>query len=75
MFLFKKASFLMHSKKCFCSDVIFVVAILDIAIPFTYFPVERISDSLQYVFKDLNCLIPLIQKFRMLRVFLCLNQN
>ena len=47
MFLFKKASFLMHSKKCVCSDVIFIVTILDIAIRFTYFPVERISDSLQ----------------------------
>ena len=35
----KKASFLMHPKKCFCSQVIFIVTILDIAIySFYLFP-------------------------------------
>ena len=29
--------------------------------PFTYFLVEQIFDSLQYAFKDINCLIPKVK--------------
>ena len=36
------------------SSLQYNITILDVAIPFTYFPVEQISDSLQYVFKDQN---------------------
>ena len=42
---------------------------------FTYFLVEQISDSLQYVFENLNCLILSIQKFRTLTVFQHLSIN
>ena len=69
-FHLRKAFFLMHSVRCFCWLIKFIRIILETPTPFTYFLLEQISDSLQYVSKDPNCLILSIQKFRMLTVFL-----
>lgn len=46
-FLLRKAFFLMHSVRCFCWLIKFIIIILETPTPFTCFLVEQISDSLQ----------------------------
>ena len=62
-FLLRKAFFLMHSVRCFCWLIKFIIIIFETPTLFTCFHVEQISNSLQCASKDPNCFSTEIQNF------------